>query len=82
MIETLSGVVGRFIIKSVRSSLSAWAVPSPLRQRGQKGQRHPVTGSIRVLTPRMSGLIAELQADRDPAHQREIYRRFDSEMLE
>jgi quercetin dioxygenase-like cupin family protein len=35
-----------------------------------------------VLTPRLSRLIAELQADRDPAHQREIYRRFDSELLE
>jgi len=35
-----------------------------------------------VLTPRLSGLIAALQADRDPAHQREIYRRFDSELLE
>jgi quercetin dioxygenase-like cupin family protein len=35
-----------------------------------------------VLTPRLSALIAALQADRDPAHQEEIYRRFDSEMLE
>ncbi len=35
-----------------------------------------------VLTPRLSALIAALQADRDPAHQREIYRRFDSELLE
>jgi uncharacterized cupin superfamily protein len=35
-----------------------------------------------VLTPRLSALIAALQADRDPAHQREIYRRFDSEVLE
>jgi quercetin dioxygenase-like cupin family protein len=35
-----------------------------------------------VLTPRLSALIAALQADRDPAHQHEIYRRFDSELLE
>jgi uncharacterized cupin superfamily protein len=35
-----------------------------------------------VLTPRLSALIAALQADRNPAHQREIYRRFDSELLE
>lgn len=35
-----------------------------------------------ILTPRLKGLIAALQADRDPAHQHEIYRRFDSELLE
>lgn len=35
-----------------------------------------------ILTPRLSALIAALQADRDPAHQKEIYQRFDSEMLE
>jgi quercetin dioxygenase-like cupin family protein len=35
-----------------------------------------------VLTPRIKVLIATLQADRDPAHQDEIYRRFDSELLE
>jgi uncharacterized cupin superfamily protein len=35
-----------------------------------------------VLTPRLSALIAALQSNRDPAHQREIYRRFDSEVLE
>lgn len=35
-----------------------------------------------VLTPRLSALIAALQADRDPARQHEIYQRFDSEMLE
>src|SRR5438270_9264867 len=35
-----------------------------------------------VLTPRLSALIAALQADHDPAHQHEIYRRFDSEALE
>jgi mannose-6-phosphate isomerase-like protein (cupin superfamily) len=35
-----------------------------------------------VLTPRLRALIAELQSDRDPARQQEIYRRFDSELLE
>src|SRR5581483_11194253 len=35
-----------------------------------------------VLTPRLSALIAALQTDREPAHQQEIYRRFDSELLE
>ena len=35
-----------------------------------------------VLTPRLSALITALQADRDPTHQHEIYRRFDSELLE
>lgn len=35
-----------------------------------------------ILTPRLSALIATLQADRDPAHQHEIYRRFNSELLE
>jgi quercetin dioxygenase-like cupin family protein len=35
-----------------------------------------------VLTPRLSALIAALQADRDPARQHEIYQRFDSELLE
>jgi quercetin dioxygenase-like cupin family protein len=35
-----------------------------------------------VLTPRLSALISALQADRDPAHQYDIYRRFDSQMLE
>jgi uncharacterized RmlC-like cupin family protein len=35
-----------------------------------------------VLTPRLSALIAALHADRDPAHQHGIYRRFDSELLE
>jgi len=34
-----------------------------------------------ILTPRLSALIAALQTDRDPAHQQEIYRRFDSEVL-
>lgn len=35
-----------------------------------------------ILTPRLSGLIAALQANRDPSHQREIYQQFDSELLE
>ena len=35
-----------------------------------------------VLTPRLRALISALQADRDPAHQSEIYQRFDSELLE
>jgi mannose-6-phosphate isomerase-like protein (cupin superfamily) len=35
-----------------------------------------------VLTPRIKALIAELQANRDPASQHEIYRRFESELLE
>ena len=35
-----------------------------------------------ILTPRLRALIAALQADRDPANQHEIYRRFDSDLLE
>jgi uncharacterized cupin superfamily protein len=35
-----------------------------------------------VLTPRLSALITTLQAGRDTADQREIYRRFDSDLLE
>jgi mannose-6-phosphate isomerase-like protein (cupin superfamily) len=35
-----------------------------------------------VLTPRLRALISALQSDRDPSHQHEIYRRFDSELLE
>jgi quercetin dioxygenase-like cupin family protein len=51
------------------------------------GVAHTYTASegaryLIVLTPRLSALIAALQADRDPAHQQEIYRSFDSEMLE
>jgi quercetin dioxygenase-like cupin family protein len=34
------------------------------------------------LTPRLNALIATLQADRDPAHQQDIYQRFDSQLLE
>ena len=35
-----------------------------------------------VLTPRLRSLIRALHADRDPASQPEIYRRFESELLE
>jgi quercetin dioxygenase-like cupin family protein len=35
-----------------------------------------------ILTPCLSALIKTLQADRDPTHLREIYRRFNSELLE
>jgi len=35
-----------------------------------------------ILTPRLRALIAALQANRDPAQQKEVYERFDSELLE
>jgi uncharacterized RmlC-like cupin family protein len=35
-----------------------------------------------ILTPRIAALIAALQSDRDPAHQRDIYRQFDSDLIE
>lgn len=35
-----------------------------------------------ILTPRIAALISALQSDRDPTHQQDIYRRFDSELLE
>ena len=35
-----------------------------------------------ILTPRLSALVAALQADRDSTHQHEIYERFGSELLE
>ena len=35
-----------------------------------------------ILTPRIVALISALQADGDPSHQHDIYRRFDSELLE
>ena len=35
-----------------------------------------------VLTPRLSALIAALQSERDLSHQRDIYLRFESELLE
>jgi len=35
-----------------------------------------------ILTPRLKALIAALQTDRDPDRQPEIYRRFESELLE
>jgi quercetin dioxygenase-like cupin family protein len=51
------------------------------------GTAHTYTASpdsryLIVLTPRLRALIVELQSDRDPARQHEIYRRFDSELLE
>jgi hypothetical protein len=39
-------------------------------------------GAWRQRLFRLKALIAALQADRDPAHQQEIYRWFDSELLE
>jgi hypothetical protein len=42
----------------------------------------PLSPPLIILTPRLSALIAALQADRNPTHQREIYQRFDSELLE
>lgn len=35
-----------------------------------------------ILTPRLSALIQALHANREPAHQEEIYRRFDSELVQ
>jgi mannose-6-phosphate isomerase-like protein (cupin superfamily) len=35
-----------------------------------------------ILTPRLRSLIEALQSDRDPEHQQEIYKRFNSELLE
>jgi mannose-6-phosphate isomerase-like protein (cupin superfamily) len=35
-----------------------------------------------ILTPRLRDLIAELQTTRDPAAQAEVYRRYQSELLE
>lgn len=35
-----------------------------------------------ILTPRLKSLISDLQSDRDPAHQNDIYRRHESELLE
>lgn len=35
-----------------------------------------------ILTPRLSALVATLQLDHDPAHHREIYQNFNSELLE
>lgn len=45
-------------------------------------QAGPGARYLIILTPRLSALIAALQADRDPTHQNEIYRRFNSELLE
>ena len=51
------------------------------------GVAHTYTASddsryLIVLTPRLSALISALHADREPSRQHEIYRRFDSELLE
>jgi mannose-6-phosphate isomerase-like protein (cupin superfamily) len=51
------------------------------------GVAHTYTASgnaryLIILTPRLKALIAALQDDRESAHQREIYRRFDSELVE
>ena len=35
-----------------------------------------------ILTPRLSALIKALQSDHDPSHPHEIYKRFNSELLE
>ena len=35
-----------------------------------------------ILTPRVAALISTLQSDREATHQHDIYRRFDSELLE
>ena len=35
-----------------------------------------------VLTPRLSALIATLQADRNPDRERDVYKQFESELLE
>lgn len=42
----------------------------------------PAVRYLIILTPRLSALISALQTDRDPARQRQIYRRFESELLE
>jgi hypothetical protein len=62
-------------------------LPVPARQSLCAGVAHTFTagGGARyliVLTPRLSALISAFQSDHDPAHQHEIYRRFDSELLE
>jgi quercetin dioxygenase-like cupin family protein len=51
------------------------------------GTAHTYTASpnaryLIILTPRLSALIKTLQSDRDPTHQHEIYKRFNSELLE
>jgi hypothetical protein len=45
-------------------------------------QAGPGARYLIILTPRLRALIAALQEDRDPARQKEIYRQFDSELLE
>ena len=51
------------------------------------GRAHTFTAApdaryLIILTPRLSALIRALQADRDPTHLSEIYKRFNSELLE
>ena len=53
----------------------------------QAGTAHTYTADensryLIVLTPRLRSLISVLQKDRDPSRQHEIYRQFDSELLE
>jgi uncharacterized RmlC-like cupin family protein len=45
-------------------------------------EARPGSRYLIVLTARIRALIAALKADRDPTHQKEIYQRFDSELLE
>lgn len=54
---------------------------------GPAGMPHTYTAEagaryLIVLTSRIAALISALQADRDPGHQHDIYRRFDSELLD
>jgi uncharacterized RmlC-like cupin family protein len=51
------------------------------------GMPHTFTASgdaryLIIFTLRIAGLISALHSDRDPAHQHDIYRQFDSELLE
>jgi quercetin dioxygenase-like cupin family protein len=45
-------------------------------------QAGPGARYLIILTPRLRELIAALQEDRIPEHQKDIYLRFDSELLE
>jgi len=45
-------------------------------------QRLSTARYLIILAPRLSALIAALQADRELGHQHEIYRRFDFDLLE
>ena len=73
---------------------AGWRTDIPLRRPGgnrRVGDRictrrcTPTVQAARyliILTPRLSALVAALQADRDSTHQQEIYERFGSELLE